>query len=251
MVESPRSGSPSAAATFDAPGFLRRHVALPFAVWAVVAAIFELTPLDLMLSDPFYDTRQRAWLGLHNYFVGHVLYYGGRYLVVAIGVTAFTIWIASFRIARLATWRRAAIYVALCMATTGSGVSLLKHLIDRGTPADYDRYGGSRPYTPLFGAVPNGLEAIHQFPAAHPSGAFALFALYFVARSRASRPEDAIDGIGTSRPALWLIPGAALGTLYSFVQQIRGMHFASHDWWTMGIAWGVAVGLFRLFRGQL
>lgn len=232
--------APAGASLFDTPGFARRHVAVPFAVWALGAAVFETTSLDLVLSDPFYDPVARKWYGLHEWFTGQVLYYGGRRLIVAVGVALLAASVASLRFPRFAAWRRSGVYVALCMAATGTAVGALKALIDRATPSDYDRYGGDRPYTRLFEAVPPGFEPIHQFPAAHPSGAFALLALYFVGLSRGAR-----------RPWLWLLPGVLMGSFYAWVQQIRGMHFASHDWWTAGIAWAVALGMLRLFRGRL
>jgi membrane-associated PAP2 superfamily phosphatase len=234
------SDRPSVPNPLGDPGFWRRHLVLPLLVWVAGIAVFETTSIDLVLTDPFYDFDAHTWPLRSEPFVKHVLYEDGRTTLGAFGVAAFALWAASFRVRRLEAWRRTSIYVALCLGTVASVVAGLKLLVDRGTPAELLRYGGTRPFQPLFAAVPPSLPAYHEFPAAHAAGAFSLLSVYFVALGR-----------GVPRPARWLVPGLAVGTIFAAVQHVRGMHLASHDWWSLGIAWFVALGLFAAFRGRM
>jgi membrane-associated PAP2 superfamily phosphatase len=159
-----------------------------------------------------------------------------------IGVVALVAFAASFRVARLAPWRRALGYFAACMALVPLLVGALKEATNVDCPWDLAGLGGERPYVHLFGDRPDGLPRAACFPGAHSSSAFALLALYFV-------------GLGLGRPGLaraGLALGLGLGALFAFGQQARGAHFLSHDLWSAFIAWTVCLALYRwAFGGRL
>jgi membrane-associated PAP2 superfamily phosphatase len=109
-------------------------------------------------------------------------------------------------------------------------IGALKSLSDVDCPWSLTLFGGSKPYTGVFGARPAGLARGACFPGAHAGSGFALFALYFAFRE--SRP----------RLARWLLwAPLVVGTAFAVGQEARGAHFLSHDLWSAYLAWMLGV----------
>jgi membrane-associated PAP2 superfamily phosphatase len=221
---------------WDGARLVHSHMLAPLLGWVAGAFLFETTDLDPAASDWFYDFGARRWMGVGRWWANELLHTGGKWLILLIAGAALTVFLLSYRRAGLRTWRSAALYVVLSIGLTTGLVAIGKAVTDRHCPREIDRWGGSIPYTPLFQGTPAGYPAGHCFPAGHASGPLSLFCLYFVARARR-----------TARPALLLLPPLLLGSAYALGQQARGAHFLSHNLWTMGIAWFVALGLARVF----
>jgi membrane-associated PAP2 superfamily phosphatase len=127
--------------------------------------------------------------------------------------------------------------LALSILVGTSLVALLKHFSNVDCPDDLWRYGGSRAYAHVFADKPAGVPRGTCFPGGHSSGAFSLFALYFVFRH------------GSSRGAfLSLVAVMALGAVFAVGQWSRGQHFPSHDAWSAVICWYVALALYAACR---
>lgn len=202
--------------------------------------LFELTDLDLAASRPFYDDASQRWLGKDAWWANELLHTGGKWLVVVVASGAIITFALSFRFRRLAEWRGAALYLALCVGIGTGLVAAAKEVTDRHCPRAMEVFGGSVPYTRLFEGTPPGYPPGRCFPAGHASGAFSLVGLYFVARARRS-----------PRAGWWLAPGALLGTAFAFAQQARGAHFLSHNLWAAAICWYAAIALAALFGRSL
>ncbi len=217
------------------------HALLPLLAWCVITGLFEFTEWDLLLSDPFYDATRGGWYLKKSWWAESVIHQGGRYLILAIGLGALCVqgW-GCFR-AQVRPWRRAALYLALCIAF-GTGLTALgKAAINRHSPWSYDRYGGKIPYVRLIHPPVSGYPVGHGFPAGHASGGYALMGSYFIFYRRNLR----LALIG-------LLLGVSIGTLFAFGQQARGAHFASHNLWTILICWVSALILYTLiFQGKL
>lgn len=222
--------------------FLRDHLWIPALLFLPLAAVAATTQLDPAIARHFFDPSTGHWWGKDTFWDDELMHRDGRYLMRLIGVTALVAFVASFRVARLAPWRRALGYFALCMALVPLTVGALKETTNVDCPWDLQGLGGDRPYVHLFGDRPDDLPRAACFPGAHSSSAFALFALYFV-------------GLGLGRPGLaraGLALGLGLGALFSFGQQARGAHFLSHDLWSAFIAWTICLALYRwAFKGRL
>lgn len=90
------------------------------------------------------------------------------------------------------------------------------------------------PYRKLFQDQPEGFKRSKGFPAAHASGGYSLMAFYFIFYKR-----------NKLRAYLGLALGLAVGTLFAFGQQVRGVHFASHNIWSAAICWYGSLLLYR------
>jgi len=130
--------------------------------------------------------------------------------------------------------QRDVFYLSKCHACPGLYAALA--LFGYFPIGDLTRYGGDTAYLRTFEHSFGLSEAGHCFPSGHASGGFALLALYFAAYLYARRP------------ALFLLPGLLVGTVFALGQQARGAHFLSHDLWSLSFCWFGALGLFLLFR---
>jgi membrane-associated PAP2 superfamily phosphatase len=204
------------------------------------ALLFEVTDLDRVASSAFYDSAGGRWVGKDAWWANELLHTGGKWLVVVFATGALVAFALSFRLRRLAEWRGAALYLALCIGIGTGLVAAAKEVTDRHCPREMDLFGGSVPYTRLFEGTPPGYPPGRCFPAGHASGAFSLAGLYFVARARRS------PGAGW-----WLAPAALLGTAFAFGQQARGAHFLSHNLWAAAICWYAALALSAAFGRSL
>lgn len=224
--------------------FLFWHAGFPLALFAGLVALFETTDLDLYLSDLFFDFDGRVFFWKDAWWAKDLIHTGGRLAMVGLGVCCAALFLASFwkRVfPKLANSRRVLAFLILCLISGPATVSVLKMLVNRPYPEHIKRYGGKIPYTRLFEGSPAASKHYKGFPAAHSAAGYGLLGLYFVFREK--------------RPALapWgLALGLAVGTLFAFGQQVRGMHYASHNVWSLAICWFEALALYRLlFRGQL
>jgi membrane-associated PAP2 superfamily phosphatase len=157
----------------------------------------------------------------------------GRWVVRGAGIAALAAWMLSFKVARLAPWRREALYVFVAIAASTALVGVLKLLTNVDCPWDLAGFGGDRPYVALFGDRPGYLPRAQCFPGAHSSSGFALMSGYFALRDR------------DRRAAYWaLATGISVGVLFSVGQQARGAHFLSHDLASAALVWWVLVALY-------
>jgi membrane-associated PAP2 superfamily phosphatase len=228
------------ASTAERARFLWWYAAAPAAALGVLASAFELSSLDRRIAEWFVSDGGE-WLGGGAWWANELLHLGGQWLVLAIGVAALVLGAASWWWRRVRALRRPAWFVAATLACGAGSVALLKDVTNVDCPRDLVLFGGDRPYVRLLEDKPNGLPRGRCWPGGHSSGAFSLFGLYLVARERDR---------SWSRAALASVLG--LGSVFGFGQWSRGAHFVSHDVWSAGICWFVALGLYLfVFRGRL
>ncbi|BCR06352.1 PAP2 family phosphoesterase [Desulfuromonas versatilis] len=222
-------------------GFWLWHAGLPLLLFGALAAVFELSDWDLILSDRFFDAARGGWYLKHSWWADGLIHRGGKYLVLATALGALGLWLGSYRWAELLRFRHGALFMVLCIALGTGLVAAGKATINRHCPWDYQRYGGKVPYVRLFESPVPGHKTGHGFPAGHASGGFALTGSYFLFRRR--RPRLALLGLGA---------GLALGGVFGFGQLVRGAHFASHNLYSVILCWLVSLGLYAGgFSGRL
>lgn len=208
---------------------------LPLVGFAGLAALFELTDLDLLISDLFYDFPAARWPYGRSWWANEMIHVGGRWLVGLVGFSGLVVFLLSWRVRRLRAWRRPAVYCFLTIGLATGSVLQIQLRSARHCPRAIDRYGGSAPHLGLFEAPPTGIEPGRCFPAKHAAAGFSLFCLYFACLDRRRR---------WSR---WgLVVSLVLGSVYTFGQLVRGAHFVSHCLWSAAICWGFALGLYTL-----
>lgn len=210
-----------------------RALLFSFLALAGVLAVAEFSALDLAVQDRCYDFAQHRWRVDKDDPTAQFWFYRlpkrcGAALIVYF--VAAAVWRD-----RLGLGRREAIYLLVCLLTVPVLVALMKRYSGVFCPWDLARYGGSKPYVRLFETLPPGIGRGSCFPAAHPSGGFALMAFCFVAGTRRKR---------------WL--GAAFGFVLGWTmggyQMLKGAHYFSHVAVTMIFAWIFALTCARWFR---
>jgi membrane-associated PAP2 superfamily phosphatase len=217
-----------------------KEVLVPFVAWCAIVLVTELTPVDIVVSDWFYDFESKTW-PYKNAWHMEFLHDGGRAIVFLIALAALLAALASIKVVRLRRYWRACTYVLLSFGGTAALIGFLKHHSQRPCPFKTDRYGGSTPHLGLFENLPPGMEYGTCFPAAHAAGAFALYSLYFVFRD-----NDPVR----ARRALWI--ALIAGNVFGFIQIARGQHFLSHHLWSGVIVWYLCLALYRFgFGGSM
>lgn len=218
--------------------FWVRHLAIPLLAAITILLTAEHSNLDLWLADHWYLLEGETWAWRNHWLTYDVIHELGKQLLIGFGLVLMVLFAASVRSGRLKPWRAPAGYVLTSMILLPLLIASLKRLSPVSCPWDLSRYGGVEPYLRTFGHAFAPTSAGHCFPAGHASGGYALFALYF-----ALLPN-------VRRPAVMLIPGLAVGTIFALGQQARGAHFVSHDLWTATLCWFGALALFVFFRPQ-
>jgi len=182
--------------------FWRTHLWLPLLVFCLALAGVSALGLDFRVADAWYSASAGKFPARDAHLTKIVLHDGGNRLIhfIAIG----------------------------------------KQLTNMDCPWAVTRFGGDRPYVSLFSDRPGNLPRGGCFPGAHSSGAFALFAFYFVWRRKNPR-----------RARVALACAAALGTVYAATQWVRGAHFVSHDIWAAMLAWLVCLGCYLMFDRKM
>jgi len=234
------SGPGSAAIPSGRRRFWALHALLPVVLFVVTLIGVKLGHVDFKVADAWFSASAGKFPARDAHLTKVIFHDGGNRLIffIAMGCTALSLLGRVTR--RLRPYSRAAIYVALCIGITAGLAAIGKQLTNMDCPWSVTRYGGDRPYVSLFSDRPENLPRGGCFPGAHSSGAFALFALYFVWRRKNPRHARAA-----------LAFAAALGTLYAATQWARGAHFVSHDVWAALLAWLVCLGCYVMFGKRL
>lgn len=193
----------------------------------VFAALFLAFPeLDRTASAPFYEPGRgfllRGWPVfdfVHDY-VGLLAWLAA--------LAALLVAIASRWLARLAPWRRPALFM-MAVLLLGPGLmvnTVLKDNWGRARPAATVEFGGGLQFTPawvLSDQCPNNCS----FVCGDASIGFAVAALAFVAR----------------RPRRWLIAGLTVGGALGLMRMGQGGHFLSDVVFSFYAVWFTAWAL--------
>lgn len=219
--------------------FWVQHLLLPALLFVAALWLIDVTAFDLKASDFFFDAVAGVFPARSSVIAEGLMHRGGSNLIRVVAVTALLGWLLSFRLPALQPWRRKSGYLLLCLACGTGLVGLGKRYSNVDCPWDLDRYSGDRPYVHLFADRPDELPAGHCFPGGHSSGAFSLFAFYFMLRDR------------RRRAARYALTGVAVtGLAFAAGQWVRGAHFPSHDLWSAFICWNVALGFYALLLNR-
>jgi len=218
------------------------HLRVPLALFAVLAAVFATTPLDVTIARTFFfDTAHAQWIGAHSWTVNELLHTGGRWTIRGLLALSFAFWIATYVEADWRPLRRPVAFFTIAALLSIGIVGLLKTLTNVDCPWDLAAFGGRFPYVELFADRPDALRIGRCFPAAHASSGYALLALYFTFRERHA---------GLAK--LGLAVGGLAGLIFGLAQQARGAHFVSHDLWSAFVVWTVTLSVYTFaFRARL
>ena len=191
------------------------RLALTAATLAFVVTLLAIvTDVDVAISDALYNP-QASWPVSHAHGLLRFFFYDGPVWLLgllAIGLAAGAVFPRLLKATGLS--RREGLFVLTCLVATPVLVGAMKDLSGVACAYDLARYGGT--LSDELGRYPfMHPDAGRCWPAAHPSGAFALLCLGALPRPRHVRRNLWILALGA---------GLALGAY----QVARGAHFVSH-----------------------
>ena len=222
-------------AFFNNPAFFKAPAWIPITFFSFVLCLaWDFSPLDLYISGFFADAS--GFSLKQHWFWGRGLYEAQRYAsFLLLGALFCMLWwpLGAFRL--LSTRQRSVLFTAVF--TGALIISLMKAGNQISCPWDLDLYGGpGRLLSRWQWAVSDGGGG-HCFPAGHPSGAFAFFAIGIF-----------LWPVKPRQARLWLLAVGVLGCFWSAVQIWRGAHFVSHALWTAWICFTWAVAVWHAMR---
>ncbi|WP_416422465.1 phosphatase PAP2 family protein [Pseudomonas sp. App30] len=211
------------------------------AVIAIALCLLELTDIDMVIEQWFYDPVQQAFAGRHSYWLENVLHDQAKRVVIAIGVLGALGYLASFLVKGLLPIRRELACLVVAMSLSTSYTAPLKALTGVQCPWSVTEFGGTQAYSKLFEHRPATSSPGRCWPGGHAATGFTLFSLFFVLRDR--RPRMARAG---------LVFAFGLGTVFSIGRMIQGAHFLSHNIWAAIFCWLICLGTYyvMLYRPQ-
>lgn len=215
--------------------YLVNHLLLPVVVLLVLSGLLMGGGGDLWLADHLYRLEGSRWVLKDAWLTSSLIHRGGKWLSIGASLLVVLALVRACIDQRWQCYRRPLLFLLLAIALSTGLVSLLKAVTHMDCPWDLSRYGGARSLVGLFDVRPADMPRAACFPGGHSSAGYAWIALYFFAL--------------LVRPAWrWRLLTAALltGTVFGLGQQLRGAHFLSHDLWSLGISWLIAVTLYLL-----
>jgi membrane-associated PAP2 superfamily phosphatase len=219
-----------------APPLLFSHALWPLLVFIAVALLLEAGSVDLRLADWIYLKSGASWSLRDAWLTRDLIHEGGRTLVGLMTLMLLVLFAATCLWPPLHQYRRGLTYLVVSTLAAALVINVLKQLTHIDCPWDLLRYGGSYPYAGIFELVGARTQHGACFPAGHASAGYAWFGLYYLAREY--RPHWRLPVLGAV---------LALGLVFGIGQQLRGAHFVSHDWWTLGLCWFMATACYLLF----
>jgi len=198
--------------------------------------LFEFTNFDLALQDHFCLRGCHQWMiDKRDPILRLIFYTGIKDLIIVFGIICFFCCLFSFKVRRLAKYRRFCVLICLSLIIVPGTISILKNISKVYTPSKIRRYGGNCPYVKTFEKYPPGFKQTKRgkgWPAGHASGGFALMMLYYAF----TRKKFRIMGLSI---------GLTLGWTMGLYQMLKGAHYLSHTVITMFIAW---IGILIIYR---
>ena len=210
--------------------YMRTHKSLVTAVvlLAGATALFECTPIDLLVQDLFFSFDTGRWLvDADNPLLRLIFYSGMKKAIIGVGVLAIIGIVLSFFREKMRPWRQGLVVFILSLALVPLLVAGSKQFTNVYCPSQIQRYDGVYPYVKIFENYPEDFHPRHRgkcFPAGHATGGFAFMALFFVFKKRRAR-------------ILGWASGFFLGWTMGLYQMFKGAHYLSHTVATMLLAW--------------
>ncbi|CAM3238338.1 phosphatidic acid phosphatase [Pseudomonas floridensis] len=232
--------------------FYRNHLGLPALLAVLVFVTFDLTHLDIALSNLLFDPAAGVFPIGQSHLFEKITHNWARIIpnwtgeLAIIGALLSLIWPAlNYRPnARLTRWvkrsrgagalqffsrhRRDFLFVIVAFALSAGMIHFLKSHTSVYCPVETTLYGGAQAQVEWF----SNFNLFHEagagrcWPGGHASSGFSLFALYFVARRyRWQHSKSLLAGV------------LVLGMIYGTTRVLQGWHFMSHTFWAGIVVW--------------
>lgn len=240
------------------------NLGVPLLLAVATFLLFDLTRLDRLINDLFYDPATRQYILQHSQLFEKLTHKWPRILPDWTGEAAIVGTLLSFswpllarhqraaslldkaRIAPLlrftAQYRRDLLYVVTAFALSTTLIHYLKSHTGVYCPVETTLYGGDQPHLEWFSnfSLFDKAGPGRCWPGGHASSGFTLLALYFVAlRHRWPHARKLLVAI------------LLIGTLYGTSRVLQGWHYMSHTFWAGIVVWLASWASALLFYGRL
>jgi len=190
--------------------------------------LFEVSDLDLVVQQYFYDAQQHLWMISKDNAVLDLIFYSGfKRVLIGIALSILIALIIFRDNAWIKSYKPGLLIVLLSLLVVPLVIGELKAVTNVACPKQLTIFGGNYPYISVFEHYPDNFEQVKPakcFPAGHASGGFALMSLFFLFKRRRNR-------------LLGLAVGISSGWATGGYKMLIGDHFLSHTIVTMLLAW--------------
>ena len=228
------------------------NLGVPLLCAALVFLIFDMTHIDIAISDLFYDPVHRVFPLDQSVLFEKLTHKWPRVIPdwtgegAVIGALLSFIWplLNRARAPRLLAWvermrlgpvlrfaarhRRDWLFVVLAFALSTGAIHYLKSHTSVYCPIETTQYAGAivhRAWYENFDLLRVAGDG-RCWPGGHASGGFTLLALYFVARRYRWRYSSVL-----------LYGPLLLGFVYGTTRVLQGWHYMSHTFWAAIVVW--------------
>lgn len=228
------------------------HVGFPLLLALAIFVTFDLTNLDVTLSNWLYNTPTHSFVLQHDKLFEKLTHKWARIIpnwtaeAALIGALLSFLWprfradkharlmtqLEKLRIAPalrfLSRHRRDLIFVVFAFSITTGAIHYFKSHTSIYCPIETTLYGGIESKQDWF----ENFNLLHEagagrcWPGGHASGGFTMMALFFVARRYRWRHARKV-----------LAFALTLGMIYGTTRVLQGWHFMSHTFWAGIIVW--------------
>ncbi|KMM83344.1 phosphatidic acid phosphatase [Pseudomonas taetrolens] len=245
--------------------FYRSYLGLPILLALVTFLVFDLTEVDRLFSNMFYDPVAGLFPIGQSHLFEKITHKWARIIpdwtgeLAVIGVLLSFIWpcLERYRDARwvkpilrsrmeaplrfLSRHRFDFFFVMVAFALSTGVIHYLKSHTSIYCPVETTLYGGAEARKEWFDHFVFWHEAGpgRCWPGGHASSAFSLFALYFVARRYRWRHSNVL-----------LAGVIVLGLAYGTTRVLQGWHYMSHTLWAGIFVWLSTLLVALLFYGR-
>jgi len=208
---------------------------IPVAILMVLTIVFWITDLDVAIQK-FFFVQGEGWI-YKDVNPWRFLYDYGTIPAILLAVASLFAFIGSFRIRKIAPYRKVFLFFVLLMVI-GPGLvvnTIFKGYWGRPRPRHIEVFGGSQPFLYVWekGKAGEG----HSFPSGHASMGFFLLSPYFIVRRRSKKWS-----------LIFLTLGLSSGIIMGLARIVQGGHFASDVIWSGGFVYLCGLGLYYLLR---
>ena len=200
---------------FDFKKFMLRISAILIFSLAILIYVFPIYgKIDLALIQPWID-QFGHFTERNNWYLVHLNHKVFKQLLIAVYLSFFVLWLASFKLEKLRPQRWLYGYMFVVSILSTALIGILKSQSAHACPWDMTEQtatGFIWNFTATHG---------HCFPGGHASTGFALITGFFVFRL-----------VQPKRAWFYLTAGLLLGFMMGWGQMMRGAHFLSHNLWT-------------------
>lgn len=199
---------------------------VPFSLLVMLTALCYLTQLDLVTTHQFFSAQGDPF-PYGETLLANVIYDYGPFPAIILGVGSIALWIGSFLLTSLRSFRKGALFCTLAILI-GPGIlinSILKPNWGRPRPCDTVVFGGEYDYIPPGTIGP--YEMAKSFPSGHASMGFVFLLPAFLLLRKNPKASLCVFVIG-------FICGAGVG----------GSRIAEGGHYLSDIAWSGAIVYF-------